>query len=127
MFGWPEGQFAWVKSISMMNMILPDRNNHSTFAAAFVCTACFVWLSIILAAYVGHALHHNKFQMIWPLKVLRWLVTLIKTAGPLPAAARSLVASAVTPNAIRSFYPRHRGASDRSHVQRHRLVWGATN
>jgi len=86
MFGWPEAQFSWTGGLSILNVVLPDRNNMSTFAVCFAATALFVWSTIINALYVGHSLHVNRFQLIWPLKLLRWQVTLIKTAAFIPAA-----------------------------------------
>ena len=89
MFGWPESQFSWVSHISILNVVLPDRDNRATFAVCFAATALFVWTTVVNVLYVGRALHINKFRRIWPLKLLRGQVMLIKTAGAYLYAAWS--------------------------------------
>lgn len=80
-YGWPVEQFAWIRQISIMNLVFPDRNNVDMFLGGYTTVTLVSWVTVCLSIYVGHSVTKNTFKHIWPLKLLRILVHVLLTAG----------------------------------------------
>lgn len=81
LFGWPNDlplQF------SIMDIILGLERSTALFYCGYVVALLICWISLLDAVYVGHAFGTNNHQYLWPVQLLRGIVTLTVTAGFVP-------------------------------------------
>ena len=84
-FGWPENVFAWTSYLGLFSEMLPI-SSRGFFLFSFSIACTFVGISAAVTAYVWISAWRGKYNTIWPLKVLRVLVTTIVTFAFIPLA-----------------------------------------
>ncbi len=82
-FGWPKSAFDWTKYLGIFSELLP-LTSKSFFLFSFSVACTFVAISAAVTTYVWISAWKGRYNTIWPLKVLRVLVTTIVTFGFIP-------------------------------------------
>lgn len=81
--GWEQSIAIWVQSGAVAQWLLPEKGSPSVFVAGCSTMLVIVWLSLIDGVYVSFSLRNSNWR-VWPIKVLRFAVTTLLTAGYLP-------------------------------------------
>eukprot|EP01138_Halocafeteria_seosinensis_P012678 gb/GECG01012954.1/.p1 GENE.gb/GECG01012954.1/~~gb/GECG01012954.1/.p1 ORF type:complete len:1762 (+),score=243.47 gb/GECG01012954.1/:1-5286(+) len=82
-YAWDEETFSWVNSVSLSELLLPQRTQ-AVFNLGYILAIGLSWLCLLNALYVCYSILRNQYKQIWPLKLLRVLVTTLATAGFIP-------------------------------------------
>ena len=81
--GWPPSAMSWLAFLSFFSDIIPV-TSQTIFVLSFCVAMTLVVISAGVTVYVWVSAWQGQYNMIWPLKVLRVLVTTIVTVGFIP-------------------------------------------
>lgn len=87
---WPTAPFDWLSGWSFMAMVIPDRSS-TLFLTVWIMAVLIVLFSVAVAAFSFRMLLRTSISVLWPLKVLRAVVTTLATAGFIPLTELLLI------------------------------------
>lgn len=75
---------AWVRDAFTLSRYISELRSPSAFTALFILCTLMVWVAMLDAAYVSYIFQTNSFDHLWPIRMLRVLVTYLVTVGFIP-------------------------------------------